>query len=159
MKSLLAALAFLACFAAPALAQDGLVALFTQGRLAFDYQQWPFGSYSGSFDAEGASLDSLIWGEGQLEAVGGSIQVLQDSTIAWAYGAVYEADQTVDLALLFLRRPGALTRCLSVDVTGFGAVHLSTGCQAAIPKNHGHQAWLDALAAGTSSSVRRAASP
>jgi hypothetical protein len=151
MKSLLAALAALACFAAPALAQDGLVALFTQGRLAFDYQQWPFGSYSGSFDAEGASLDSLIWGEGQLAAAGGSIQVVQDSTIAWAYGAVYAADQSVDLGLLFLRRAGALTPGVyPIDVTGFTAqfVFFDSMSGLTIPEDPTDiQAWLAALSA------------
>jgi hypothetical protein len=151
MKSLLASLLVLVCLAVPALAQDGLVALYTEGLLAFDYQQWPFGSYSGSFSAEGASLDSLIWGEGQLAAAGGSIQVLQDSTIAWAYGAVYEADESVDLGLLFLRRPGPLTPGVyPIDVTGFTAqlIFFDGMSGLTIPEDPTDiQAWLDALAA------------
>ena len=151
MKSLLAALACLALLVAPALAQDGLVAVFTEGLLAFDYQQWPFGSYGGSFHAEGASLDSLIWGGGQLEAAGGSIQVVQDSTIAWAYGAVYEADQTVDLGLLILRRPGALAPGVyPIDVTSFTAqfVFFDSMSGLTIPEDPTDiQAWLNALTA------------
>ena len=151
MKSLLACLACLALFALPALAQDGLVAVYTEGLLAFDYQQWPFGSYGGSFSAEGASLDSLIWGGAQTEAAGGSIQVVQDSTIAWAYGAVYEADQSVDLGLLFLRRPGVLTPgTYPIDVTGFTVQYVFFDGLAGltIPEDPTDlQAWLDALAA------------
>lgn len=149
MKLLLAALACLV-LALPALAQDTPV-VFTGGLLAFDYQQWPFGSYSGSFSAEGASLDSLIWGSGQLQAAGGSLQVVEDSTIAWAYGAVLQEDQTVDLGLLFLRRPGALAPGnYPIDVTGFTSqfVFFDGMSGLTIPEDPTDiQAWLDALAA------------
>lgn len=149
MKALLAVLACLA-LALPALAQETPV-VFTSGLYAFDYQQWPFGSYSGSFSAEGASLDSLIWGGGQLQAAGGSLQMVQDSTIAWAYGAVYQEDQTVDLGLLFLRRPGVLAPGVyPIDVTGFTSqfVFFDGMSGLTIPEDPTDiQAWLDALAA------------
>ncbi|MBM4117717.1 hypothetical protein FJ251_08225 [bacterium] len=149
MKSLLAAFACLLA-ALPALAQETPV-VFTSGLYAFNYQQWPFGSYHGSFSAEGASLDSLIWGGGQLEAAGGSLQVVQDSTIAWAYGAVYQEDQTVDLGLLILRRPGLLTPGdYPIDVTGFTSqfVFFDGLSGLTIPEDPTDiQAWLNGLAA------------
>lgn len=125
--------------------------LYDEGSYAFDYQQWPFGSYSGSFSAEGAMLDSLNWGGSQLESVGGALEVVADTTTAWAYGAVYNDDDTVDLSLLFVRSAGELMPGYHpIDLTNFLAmfVYFDGIAEFVIPEDPSDvQAWLDGVVA------------
>ncbi len=115
-------LGILICLTSPTLAQDGPIAIYDEGSLSFHYAQWPWGSYEGDFSAEGALLDSLLWGSEQLESCGGSLETNADTTFAWGYGAVYNADDTVDLAGLFVRSAGELAPgSYPVDVTDFMA--------------------------------------
>ncbi|MBN2171717.1 MAG: hypothetical protein JW819_10410 [Candidatus Krumholzibacteriota bacterium] len=102
----LALAAALLLAALPALAQDLVLGNYLEGDLAFHYQQWPFGSYSGDFAAAGAVYDSLAWGATQFESCGGRLEVVADTTVAWGYGAVLRPDETVDLAAVFIRSIG-----------------------------------------------------
>ena len=125
--------------------------LYDEGSYAFDYMQWPFGSYGGSFSAEGAMLDSLIWGDTQLEAVGGALESLADTTTAWAYGAVYNPDDSVDISLLLLRSVGELAPgYYPIDITDFMAtfVFFDDVADFTIPDDTSDiQAWLDGVVA------------
>jgi len=88
----------------PAFAVDEVLVEYYQGSYHFDYQQWPWGSYSGTFDAEGEILDPNVgWAEGQTESVGGHEEVLSDTLTVWGYGAVLNEDGTVDVAAVFIR--------------------------------------------------------
>ncbi len=125
--------------------------VYDEGSYAFDYEQWPFGSYGGSFSAEGALLDSLIWGDTQLESVGGALQVDADTTTAWAYGALYNTDDTVDVSLLFVRSAGELTAgYYSIDLTNFMTmfVFFDDVADFTIPEDTSDiLAWLDGISA------------
>ena len=125
--------------------------VYDEGSYAFDYQQWPFGSYAGSFSAEGALLDSLIWGDTQLESVGGAMQTDADTTMAWAYGALYNEDDTVDMSLLLVRSAGELAPgYYPIDLTDFMTmfVFFDGVADFTIPEDTSDiQAWLDGISA------------
>ncbi len=90
--------------ASAAFGQDQVYATYYEGDYAFDYDQWPFGSYDGSHDVSGVILDTVIgWEPGQTESVGGRLEERADTLTAWAYGALLNADDTVDMGALFIR--------------------------------------------------------
>jgi hypothetical protein len=79
---------------------------YFNGDVGFHYQQWPFGSYAGDFQATGGQFE-VPPGPGAFEqAVGGLFTTSRDTTTAFWYAAVLAPDQTVDLALLWVRNPG-----------------------------------------------------
>ncbi|MBC8367891.1 T9SS type A sorting domain-containing protein [bacterium] len=112
--------------ALPALSQDEVLAEYYQGSYHFDYQQWPFGSYSGTFDATGEILDpDLGWAEGQTQSVGGRMEIMSDTLTVWGYGAKLNADTTVDVAAIFTRTAGTelLPGNYPVDTTNFLTIY------------------------------------
>ena len=114
--------ATLVCLAAPALAQDEIFAIYDEGSYSFSWAQWPFGDYDGNFAAAGAILDSLTWGDTQTQSCGGSNMSVQDTTIAWCYGARYNPDTTVDIGAIFVRSTGPITPgSYPVDINTFMA--------------------------------------
>jgi hypothetical protein len=129
----------------------GAQIVYDEGSYAFDYEQWPFGSYGGSFSAEGALLDTLVWGDTQLESVGGAMESDADTTMAWAYGAIYNTDDTVDVSLLVVRSVGELTPgYYPIDLTNYMAMFafLDGVADFTIPEDSGDiQAWLDGIVA------------
>ncbi len=145
------ALVGLICIAASAFAQDGINAIYDEGSLSFDYDQWPIGNYDGSFDASGAILDSLLWGNEQTMSCGGTNQIFQDTTVVWCYGAIYNADTTVDLAAVFVRSVGEVTPGnYSVDVSTFmaGYAFFDDVANFTVPDPNGDVAtWLSNLSA------------
>ncbi len=87
-----------------AVAQDQVLATYYEGHYAFDYDQWPFGSYDGTHDITGVILDPGIgWEPGQTLSAGGRLETRADTLTAWAYGALLNADDTVDMGALFIR--------------------------------------------------------
>ena len=102
-------IAALICIAVPAAAQDEIYAIYDEGSYSFNWEQWPFGSYDGSFSATGVIFDELNWGGAQTESCAGSNMSVQDTTIAWCYGAVYNDDTTVDVGAVFVRSTGPIT--------------------------------------------------
>lgn len=150
-KRIALAILSLSLLAAPAMAQDEVLAVYDQGSLSFDYDQWPFGSYNGSFSAEGAFLDSLLWGDTQLMAAGGRLEVKQDTTAAWAYGAIYNPDTSVDVSVLFVRGLGALTPGYHpIDLADFMTMYayFDDVSEFTIPTDSTDiQVWLDSVVA------------
>jgi hypothetical protein len=146
-----AALLILLLVPALASAQDQVIGVYDEGQLSFDYQQWPWGSYAGTFSAEGAALDTLLWGNEQIETCGGSIEVITDTTLAWGYGAIYQDDDTVDIAALFIRGAGELVPGdYVVDLTTFmaGFIYFEGVSDFVIPEDQGDiAAWLAAIVA------------
>jgi hypothetical protein len=80
---------------------------YIRGSAAFDYEQWPAGTYGGSFRAAGDAFGQEGTEPGTFdEAVGGFRVTADDTTsVAW-YAAVRNTDQTVDLAVLWVRAAG-----------------------------------------------------
>jgi len=112
--------------ALPALSQDEVIAVYYQGSYHFDYQQWPFGSYSGTFDATGEILDpDLGWAEGQTQSVGGRMEIMSDTLTVWGYGAKLNADATVDVAAIFTRTAGSelLPGTYPVDISDYMTIY------------------------------------
>ncbi|MCP4547670.1 MAG: T9SS type A sorting domain-containing protein [bacterium] len=146
-------LMFICLLASPptVMAQDEVMALYGEGSLSFDYAQWPFGSYGGTFAAEGAVLDTLLWGGEQVESCGGSMQSVSDTTIVWAYGAKYNSDTTVDVAAIFVRGDGEIAPgSYDVDPTDFmaGFIFFDGVSELAIPEEAGDIIeWLGAVQA------------
>lgn len=138
-------------FVVSAMAQDEVIGVYTEGQLSFDYEQWPWGSYSGTFSAEGAALDSLLWGNEVTQACGGGIESVSDTTVAWGYGAIYQDDDTVDLAVLFVRGSGELVPGnYAIDPTTFmaGFLYLDGISEIVIPEDpEDIYAWFDAIVA------------
>ncbi len=93
--------------AAAAFAQPPVSAPYVGGTVSFHYQQWPFGSYAGNFQATGTLFDGPLVPGAFEQAVGGLYTTAQDTTTAFWYAAVLAPDLTVDLALLWVRKPGA----------------------------------------------------
>ncbi|MDO9693964.1 MAG: hypothetical protein Q7W56_04485 [Candidatus Latescibacteria bacterium] len=93
--------------AATAAAQPAPTWPYGRGNVAFHYQQWPIGSYAGDFQAEGHQFEGPFIPEDSNQAVGGLCTSVQDTTTAFWYAAVLESDQSVDLSLLWVRKPGA----------------------------------------------------
>ena len=90
--------------ALPVQALDEVRAVYDSGTYHFDYDQWPFGSYGGTFQASGPILDPDIgWAPGQTESSGGRYEVIGDTLTSWAYSARLNTDETVDLAALLVR--------------------------------------------------------
>lgn len=121
------------------------------GAVDFHYQQFPFGAYRGDFSAVGLPLELPIDPELQPQAVGGLFTTGSDTTTAFWYAAVVQPDTTVDLAVLWVRRPGALpVGDYPVDVLGrtvlFGYVAgISDFTPPADPLDFDPAAWLDGL--------------
>jgi hypothetical protein len=80
---------------------------YFRGFVGFHYQQWPFGSYEGDFLATGDLFEDPPGPGAFDQAVGGLFSISQDTTTAFCYAAVLTPDQTVDLALLWVRKPGS----------------------------------------------------
>ncbi len=109
-------------FSLPAFAQDQVLVEYYQGSYHFDYEQWPWGSYNGTFDATGEILDPINgWAEGQTESVGGRMETISDTLTVWGYGAVLNPDETVDVAAVFTRTAGSeiLPGTYSVDTSNY----------------------------------------
>ncbi len=79
---------------------------YVAGSVGFHYQQFPFPVYSGNFAAT--------------ESVGGFFTASQDTATAMWYAAVAQTDSTVDLAMAWVRKPGATLPVGSypIDVAG-----------------------------------------
>ncbi len=109
--------------ASGARAQDSTLAVYSEGSMAFSYQQWPFGSYGGSFSAEGFAPDSSGFPPGQTEGCGGFLGIMSDTTTALAYGISLEPDGRADGGLVLVRGAGGLgPGTYPVDLTGFTAI-------------------------------------
>jgi len=140
-------------WALPVLAQDQVLVEYYQGSYHFDYDQWPFGGYGGTFDAAGEILDPDIgWAEGQTESVGGRMEVLSDTLTTWAYGAILNADTTVDVAAVFVRTAGATLNPgnYPVDLDDYMALYafFDNVSDFTIPEEGGNMAeWLANLVA------------
>jgi hypothetical protein len=93
--------------AATAAAQPAFTWPYGQGSVSFHYQQWPFGTYAGDFQADGHQFDGPFIPGDFDQAVGGLCTSVQDTTTAFWYAAVLEPDQSVDLSMLWVRKPGA----------------------------------------------------
>jgi hypothetical protein len=137
----------------PALAQDQVLVEYYQGSYHFDYEQWPWGGYNGTFDAMGEILDpDLGWAEGQTQSVGGRLEVMSDTLTVWGYGAVLNPDATVDVAAVFTRTAGTelLPGNYPVDTTNFMTIFgfFDNVAEFEIPEEGGDMsAWLDTLEA------------
>jgi hypothetical protein len=97
--------------AAPTWAQfSGVDTLYASGAISFSYRQTPFPIYSGSFSAQGESLNpDGSWDPGQTQAVGGGSGVVNvDSVMTAMYGLVANANGTFDFALAAVRTLGPL---------------------------------------------------
>lgn len=79
---------------------------YFSGDVGFHYQQWPFGPYAGDFQASGDQFQDPPGPGAFDQAVGGLFTTSQDTTTAFWYAAILTPDQTVDLALLWVRKPG-----------------------------------------------------
>ncbi len=79
---------------------------YVYGNVGFHYQQWPFGPYAGYFQATGVQFEDPPGPGAFDQAVGGLFTISQDTTTAFWYAAVLTPEQTVDLALLWVRKPG-----------------------------------------------------
>lgn len=80
---------------------------YIRGFVGFHYQQWPIGPYAGNFYASGDQFADPPGPGAFDQAVGGLFTISQDTTTAFCYAAVLTPDQTVDLALLWVRKPGS----------------------------------------------------
>jgi hypothetical protein len=139
--------------AMPVFAEDEVLVEYYQGSYHFDYEQWPWGSYSGTFDAMGEILDpDSGWAEGQTQSVGGRLEVMGDTLTVWGYGAVLNPDETVDVAAVFTRTGGTelLPGTYSVDTTNYMTLFafFDDVGEFEIPEEGGDMAaWLDSLEA------------
>lgn len=128
---------------------------YDEGRASFSYEQTPFPSYSGTFEAEGPALPlDGTFPPGQTEAVGGFMAyVTEDSVQTAFYAAVANDDGTYDLALAAIRTLGLPTPGLyPVDVlngTGvFGFVDDAANIDLPDTLDQQHlMAWLNELPA------------
>jgi hypothetical protein len=81
---------------------------YVSGAVGFHYQQFPFGSYRGDFAATGTlpvlPVDPVTFDQ----AVGGFHSSAPDSVTAVWYAIVGGSPSTMDVALLWMRRPGAV---------------------------------------------------
>ncbi len=98
-------------------AQESTV--FLQGATTCDYQQFPFGSFSGTFAAEGM-IDTSDFSPEDLQGVGGAL--FPDSTGAgetlfWA-SVVVNPDTTLDALGMFLTAPEGFNLGSPAGVTG-----------------------------------------
>lgn len=80
---------------------------YFRGGVGCHYQQWPFGPYAGDFLATGDQFEDPPGPGAFDQAVGGLFTISQDTTTAFWYAAVLTPDQTVDLSLLWVRKPGS----------------------------------------------------
>ncbi|MBK6898015.1 MAG: hypothetical protein IPH09_01650 [bacterium] len=80
---------------------------YFRGGVDFHYQQWPFGPYAGDFQATGDQFEDPPGPGAFDQAVGGLFTTSQDTTTAFWYAAVLTPEQNVDLALLWVRKPGS----------------------------------------------------
>lgn len=87
-------------------AQDSYSGPYVSGDVSFHYQQFPWGVYAGDFLAQGLGFDDQLPGWEFDQAVGGLFAAAPDTTTAFWYAATLEPDLTVDLALLWVRKPG-----------------------------------------------------
>ena len=125
---------------------------YVGGAAGFHYQQFPFGAYRGDFAAAGLPLDGPIVPDDLDQAVGGLYTSANDTTTAFWYAAVAQADSTVDLAVLWVRRPGGglSPGDYPIDAIGrtvlFGYIDgISDFTPPADPTNFDPAAWLDGL--------------
>lgn len=81
---------------------------YNAGAVGFRFQQLPWGEYAGEFQASGRCLSVSPMPSETEQVVGGQYVTVADTTTAFWYAATLEADQTVDLALLWVRRAGYL---------------------------------------------------
>lgn len=80
---------------------------YVGGAVGLHYQQFPFGAYRGDFAAAG-TLPVLPIDPATLDqAVGGFYASTPDSVTAVWYAAVAQTPATMDVALLWMRKPGA----------------------------------------------------
>ncbi len=124
---------------------------YVAGATGFHYQQFPFGSYHGDFAAAGLPLDGPIVPGEIFQTVGGFHITDSDTTTAFWYAAVAQPDTTVDLAVLWVRRPGTLAAgSYAIDPVGrtvlFGWIDgISDFTPPTDPADFDPAAWLNGL--------------
>lgn len=101
------ALPLLAALLALATAAAAQTLPYVGGAVGFHYQQFPFGAYRGDFAATGTLPIPPVDPATLDQAVGGFWSSAPDSVTAVWYALVAQTPTTMDLALLWLRKPGA----------------------------------------------------
>jgi len=97
---------------------------FTEGEIAFDYSQTPFGPYSGSFQAIGpAGGAGDFIDPGETEGCGGVAGSSIDGHLFLGYGAIRNPDKSLDLVILmiFTDSEPITPGTYSIDVTDFSS--------------------------------------
>ncbi|MDP6418761.1 MAG: T9SS type A sorting domain-containing protein [Candidatus Krumholzibacteria bacterium] len=127
--------------------------VYYEGAYAFDYEQWPWGGYDGSFFASGPMFDPETgWPDGHTESVGGSKMVYADTLVTYCVAAILNPDSTVNVAALFLRtdadnfEPGDY----AIDVTDFmaGYAFFDRVSNFTVPEDPSDLgAWIDGIVA------------
>lgn len=126
---------------------------FDEGLVRFDYDQFPWGSLSGTYDAEGLVWnDDFTFPNGAESGAGGVMEVnaTSDTNNVIAMSAIQNANGTVDAAVVFVAfdgvpAPGSFGVELGAMEAGF--VWLDDVSNITFPEDDNFQAWFDNIQA------------
>jgi len=139
--------------AATAVQAQSIYSEYERGTLFFEYSQWPYGGFNGSFTASGLVWnDDLSFPEGQTSGCGGGLNgAADDTTQAVAVGLITNPDGTRDAALVFVTfpsGPAAGSYAVDTETMSVGFVWIDNVVNLTIPETGSdYQAWFDNLEA------------